>query len=121
MPVSVEHMLASFSGYHEGANTTLAACMHVLCNARGAQCVLDVMINVQVTPKFCKQYAQVGLLINDGLTSFRKDVEYGQYPSAATSPYRMSEEELAIFSDLLHEAGLPDSSKAALLGDLGSP
>jgi 3-methyl-2-oxobutanoate hydroxymethyltransferase len=61
---------------------------------------------VQVTPKFCKQYAQVGLVINEALQQYREDVQSGVFPGPDFSPYKMSQEELDKFSAGLASKGL---------------
>jgi 3-methyl-2-oxobutanoate hydroxymethyltransferase len=68
---------------------------------------------MQVTPKFCKQYAQVGRTINEGLHAFRADVEAGSYPDKATSPYKITAPELDAFMDALEGEGLSSSASAA--------
>lgn len=52
-------------------------------------------------PKFCKKYASVGIQINDGLAQFKKEVEMGVFPGEDYSPYAMSEDEEAIFDELV--------------------
>ena len=67
----------------------------------------------QVTPKFCKQYAQVGHAINEGLHAFQAEVVSGEYPSKATSPYKITSEELDAFMTGLEREGLGGSASAA--------
>lgn len=55
----------------------------------------------QFVPKFCKRYAQVGHIIQDGLKEFKNDVESGEFPGDAFSPYLMKEEEKKAFDELL--------------------
>ena len=55
----------------------------------------------EFVPGFCKRYARVGLLINDGLAQFKREVEEGAFPGEDYSPYKMSEEEEAMFDELL--------------------
>jgi len=55
----------------------------------------------QFMPKFCKQYAQVGHSIQEGLKAYKADVESGAFPSDTYSPYVMSEKERAAFDSLL--------------------
>lgn len=55
----------------------------------------------EFVPKFCKQYAKVGMEITDGLAQFKKEVEDGSFPGKAYSPYIMNANEEAIFDDLL--------------------
>ena len=76
-------------------------------------CCCQEVVHVQVTPKFCKQYAQVGMAINEGLHQFREDVANTSYPSKETSPYKISEQELDSFVQLLRVEGLEASSSAA--------
>ena len=55
----------------------------------------------QFVPKFCKKYAQVGHIIQDGLQTFRDDVEKGIFPGKEFSPYIMSDTEKKSFDALL--------------------
>eukprot|EP00934_Nitzschia_sp_Nitz4_P000560 Nitzschia sp. Nitz4//scaffold107_size73032//9621//10911//NITZ4_005754-RA/size73032-augustus-gene-0.98-mRNA-1//-1//CDS//3329532575//560//frame0 len=55
----------------------------------------------QFVPKFCKKYAQVGHIIQAGLQEYKADVESGAFPGTEFSPYVMTDEEKAIFDDLL--------------------
>jgi 3-methyl-2-oxobutanoate hydroxymethyltransferase len=55
----------------------------------------------QFVPKFCKKYAEVGHIIREGLQEFKKDVESGEFPGNAYSPYVMAEDEKKAFDDLL--------------------
>lgn len=57
----------------------------------------------QFMPKFCKQYAQVGHDIQDGLKEFKADVESGAFPSDQYSPYVMSDNEREAFDALLQK------------------
>jgi len=57
----------------------------------------------QWVPRFCKNYAQVGHAIQDGLKEFKDDVESGVFPGEDYSPYTMTEEEKAIFEKLLQK------------------
>jgi len=54
-------------------------------------------------PKFCKQYAQVGHAITQGLEQFKKDVEDGTFPGEEYSPYVMDEAEKNVFESLLEK------------------
>ena len=53
------------------------------------------------------------MAINEGLHRFREDVASVAYPDKQTSPYKISEQELATFMDLLDQEGLHSSSAAA--------
>jgi len=55
----------------------------------------------QFVPKFCKKYAKVGHAIQDGINDFIAEVESGEFPGEAYSPYTMSEKEQEAFQQLL--------------------
>lgn len=55
----------------------------------------------QFVPKFCKRYAQVGHMIQDGLQEFKQDVESGVFPGKTYSPFVMAKEEMNAFDALL--------------------
>ena len=55
----------------------------------------------QFVPKFCKKYAEVGHMIQDGLLEFKKDVESGEFPGDDFAPYVMVEDEKQAFDELL--------------------
>jgi len=55
----------------------------------------------QFMPKFCKQYAKVGEAIQIGLDQFKSEVEGGQFPGEAFSPYKMSAEEEQLFDEMM--------------------
>lgn len=44
--------------------------------------------HAKVTPKFCKQYTQVGHAIQDALAAYHADVVAGTFPSQQYSPYK---------------------------------
>lgn len=52
-------------------------------------------------PKFCKRYAQIGHVIQDGLKEFKEDVESGVFPGEDYSPYVMNASERETFEKLL--------------------
>lgn len=68
--------------------------------------------HAKVTPKFCKQYAQIGQAINSALLEYKADVEGEAFPGRQFSPYRMKEEEIDAFADALANAGLTDAAEA---------
>lgn len=70
---------------------------------------------LQVTPKFCKQYANVGEVINKALLEYKKEVTNGSFPSSAHSPYNISDADLHGFSNELEKLGLKDAASAANL------
>ncbi|KAL3798075.1 hypothetical protein HJC23_012366 [Cyclotella cryptica] len=55
----------------------------------------------EFVPKFCKQYARVGMEINDGLAQFKQEVEDGTFPGQAYAPYVMTEAEEKMFNELM--------------------
>jgi 3-methyl-2-oxobutanoate hydroxymethyltransferase len=70
---------------------------------------------LQVTPKFCKQFAQVGIVINEALAQYKQEVEAGTFPGPQFSPYKMPQTELDRFSTLLGDEGLGDAAASAKL------
>jgi 3-methyl-2-oxobutanoate hydroxymethyltransferase len=55
----------------------------------------------QFVPKFCKKYAQIGHIIQEGLKQYKEDVESGSFPGPGFSPYVMKEDEKKAFEALL--------------------
>lgn len=58
-----------------------------------------------VAPKFCKQYAQLGMVARSALCSFKAEVENKIFPGAAFSPYTMQQDELQHFAEMLKRQG----------------
>ena len=52
-------------------------------------------------PKFCKKYAKVGHMIQEGLQQYKQDVESETFPGSKYSPYVMKDEERQMFEALL--------------------
>jgi 3-methyl-2-oxobutanoate hydroxymethyltransferase len=65
----------------------------------------------QFMPKFCKQYAQVGHAIQEGLQEFKHNVEDGSFPGDDFSPYLMSDAEKEAFDALLEKDELERQHK----------
>ena len=61
----------------------------------------------QVTPKFCKQYAQVGKAINEALITYRDNV------TSHSLPYKISHKEVESFLKQLESKGLSNAAEAA--------
>lgn len=57
--------------------------------------------HAQFVPKFCKKYAQLGHIIQEGLQEYKKEVESGVFPGESFSPYVMKDEEKVAFAKLL--------------------
>ncbi len=69
--------------------------------------------HAKVTPKFCKQYGNVGEVVQQALQRYRDDVTNGAFPSEQFSPYKLgSEEETASFAEQLDAAGFYEAAKA---------
>jgi len=58
-----------------------------------------------VAPRFCKQYATLGLQVKSALERFRQEVECETFPRNQYCPYTMSEDELNEFTDRLCDGG----------------
>ncbi|XP_073391516.1 3-methyl-2-oxobutanoate hydroxymethyltransferase 1, mitochondrial isoform X1 [Physcomitrium patens] len=67
---------------------------------------------VQVTPKFSKQYASLGNVINDALSQFRDEVISKAFPSPVHTPYRIGEEQQQAFAEALEKRGLHGAAEA---------
>ena len=52
------------------------------------------IFSFQVTPKFCKQYAQVGEVINKALLEYKEEVSKHLFPGPSHSPYKISSSDL---------------------------
>lgn len=68
---------------------------------------------LQVTPKFCKQYASVGSVIEEALSAYRDEVVSQTFPSALHTPYRIDQEQTAVFLEALEKRGLHAAAEAA--------
>ncbi|KAJ9188283.1 hypothetical protein P3X46_003654 [Hevea brasiliensis] len=87
--------------------------------------------HAKVTPKFCKQYARVGDVINKALLEYKEEVSNGSFPCPAYSPYKISAADINGFVNELQKLGLDKAAssaaaaaekiKAAELFDVGSP
>ncbi|XP_027106238.1 3-methyl-2-oxobutanoate hydroxymethyltransferase 2, mitochondrial-like isoform X2 [Coffea arabica] len=69
--------------------------------------------HAKVTPRFCKQYAHVGDVINKALLGYKEEVTSGSFPSSAHSPYKISAADVDSFSKELEKLGLSDAASAA--------
>ena len=67
--------------------------------------------HAKVTPKFCKQFASVGTVVQEALQQYKAEVTSGAFPSEQYSPYKLPEAERHALSDQLDQAGF---SKAAI-------
>ncbi|KAG9158434.1 hypothetical protein Leryth_013180 [Lithospermum erythrorhizon] len=69
--------------------------------------------HAKVTPKFCKQYAHVGEVINKALLEYKEEVSNGSFPSINHSPYKIDETDLQGFQSELQKLGLEEAAAAA--------
>ena len=67
----------------------------------------------KVTPKFCKQYARVGDVINKALVEYKEEVKNGSFPGPLHSPYKISETDANDFLNELQMLGLDKAASAA--------
>lgn len=68
--------------------------------------------HAKVTPKFCKQYAEVGDVINKALVEYKDEVTKGTFPGAAHSPYKISASEVDGFLNELKQMGMEKAASA---------
>ncbi|KAI3719489.1 hypothetical protein L6452_20389 [Arctium lappa] len=69
--------------------------------------------HAKVTPKFCKQFAQVGEVINKALSDYKQQVENRSFPGALHSPYKINTTEVDGFLKELQNMGLDKAAAAA--------
>ncbi|KAL6131009.1 hypothetical protein ACLB2K_069387 [Fragaria x ananassa] len=67
----------------------------------------------KVTPKFCKQYAHVGDIINRALLEYKEEVNSGAFPGASQSPYKINAADVDGFVSELQSMGLDKAASAA--------
>ncbi|XP_031261486.1 3-methyl-2-oxobutanoate hydroxymethyltransferase 1, mitochondrial-like [Pistacia vera] len=66
--------------------------------------------HAKVTPKFCKQYARVGDVINKALSEYKEEVMNGSFPGPAHTPYKITDTEVNKFANELQKLGLDKSA-----------
>lgn len=69
--------------------------------------------HAKVTPKFCKQFAQVGDVINKALLEYKEEVKSGSFPGPAHSPYVIGPADINGFLKELQNLGLEKAASAA--------
>ncbi|KAK9074267.1 hypothetical protein SSX86_006864 [Deinandra increscens subsp. villosa] len=69
--------------------------------------------HAKVTPKFCKQFAQIGEGINKALSDYKQEVENRSFPGVTYSPYKINPAEVDGFSKELQKMGLDKAAAAA--------
>ncbi|RAL49157.1 hypothetical protein DM860_017187 [Cuscuta australis] len=69
--------------------------------------------HAKVTPKFCKQFGNVGDEVNRALLKYKEEVTNGSFPGAAYSPYKISPTDMDGFLQQLQKLGFDDAASAA--------
>eukprot|EP00986_Skeletonema_menzelii_P021110 scaffold33243_cov160-Skeletonema_menzelii.AAC.1 len=69
----------------------------------------------EFVPRFCKQYARVGMEITNGLAQFKEEVKSGAFPGNDYSPYKMSKTEEEIFNELMTQNGAKENASSTSL------
>ncbi|KAK6920064.1 Ketopantoate hydroxymethyltransferase [Dillenia turbinata] len=69
--------------------------------------------HAKVTPKFCKQYCQVGEIIDKALLDYKEEVTNGSFPGPSHTPYKISADDTNGFLSELRKLGLDKAADAA--------
>lgn len=69
--------------------------------------------HAKVTPKFCKQFARVGDVINKALLEYKEEVTNGSFPGPSHSPYKMTSSDCVGFSNELQKLGFDKAASVA--------
>ncbi|KAF6162152.1 hypothetical protein GIB67_008281 [Kingdonia uniflora] len=69
--------------------------------------------HAKVTPKFCKQYGQVGDIINKALLEYKEEVTNKSFPGPAHTPYKINPHDVDGFLSELEKMGLSEAASAA--------
>lgn len=69
--------------------------------------------HAKVTPKFCKQYARVGDVINQALLQYKEEVTERSFPGPTHTPYKMSNSDVNGFLSELEKMGLGSAASSA--------
>lgn len=69
--------------------------------------------HAKVTPKFCKQYARVGDVVNKALLEYKEEVANGSFPGPSHSPYKINNKDFDGFLNELQKLGLDKAASAA--------
>ncbi|KAK4266909.1 hypothetical protein QN277_023768 [Acacia crassicarpa] len=69
--------------------------------------------HAKVTPKFCKQYAPVGEVINKALLEYKEEVASSSFPGPAHNPYKINDADVDGFQNELQKLGLDKAALAA--------
>ncbi|KAL6659851.1 hypothetical protein ACP70R_002680 [Stipagrostis hirtigluma subsp. patula] len=67
----------------------------------------------KVSPKFCKQFANVGAVITEALIEYRQQVEAQLFPGPTYTPYKISPTDADAFANALQKMGFNGAADAA--------
>jgi 3-methyl-2-oxobutanoate hydroxymethyltransferase len=67
----------------------------------------------QVTPNFCKQFANVGDVISKALSEYKQEVEARSFPGPSHTPYKINPTDVDGFANALQKMGLNEAADAA--------
>jgi 3-methyl-2-oxobutanoate hydroxymethyltransferase len=67
----------------------------------------------KVTPKYCKQFGDVGAAIGKALSEYKQQVEARAFPDADHTPYKISSVDVDAFADALRNTGFDGAAAAA--------
>ena len=68
---------------------------------------------LQVTPKFCKQFANVGTVINKALSDYKQEVDTRSFPGPGHTPYKITATDVEGFANALQKMGFGEAADAA--------
>uniref|UniRef100_A0A0D3EL97 3-methyl-2-oxobutanoate hydroxymethyltransferase n=2 Tax=Oryza TaxID=4527 RepID=A0A0D3EL97_9ORYZ len=69
--------------------------------------------HAKVTPKFCKQFGNVGHVINKALSEYKQEVETRSFPGPSHTPYKIAAADVDGFANALQKMGLDEAANAA--------
>lgn len=116
MQVLVYHDLLGMMQHphHAKVDSTITLFGFISSSSSGMVCLKwDCCTFLQVTPKFCKQFGQVGDVINKALLEYKEEVTNGSFPGAAYSPYKIGGADVDGFLNELQKLGLNKAADAA--------
>jgi 3-methyl-2-oxobutanoate hydroxymethyltransferase len=69
--------------------------------------------HAKVSPKFCKQYGNIGDVINRALSKYKQEVETQSFPGPSHTPYKLAATDVDAFLNALKMKGLNVAADAA--------
>ena len=69
---------------------------------------------MKVTPKFYKQFGNVGAVISKVLAEYKQEVEARSFPSPSYTPYKISVTDNKAFTNALQKVGLDGAADTAV-------